>query len=134
MIRTVDFMGLNLTLMGTKEKVQLEKTLGCSPLNLLFGMVGGATTEEELDFAKMQGGATTEEELDFAKMQIPTLPVMVTILHASAQKLNANVSVDKMFDLIDLWLEQDEENSVISLFSVVMEVLQTGKYLPTEVE
>ena len=119
MIRTVDFMGLNLTLMGTKEKVQLEKTLGCSPLNLLFGMVGGATTEEELDFAKMQ---------------IPTLPVMVTILHASAQKLNANVSVDKMFDLIDLWLEQDEENSVISLFSVVMGVLQTGKYLPTEVE
>ena len=35
-----------------------------------------------------------------------------------------------MMDLIDIWLENDEENSVFSLFTVVMEVLQTGKYLP----
>ncbi len=40
------------------------------------------------------------------------------------------VSIDKMMDLIDIWLENDEENSVFSLFTVVMEVLQTGKYLP----
>lgn len=117
MIKQVGFMGLNLTLMGTKEKIQLEKALGCSPLNFIFGMMGGATNEQEIDFAKMQ---------------VPTMPVMVTILHASAQKLNAGVTMDKMMDLIDTWLEQDEENSVISLFSVVMEVLQTGKYLPSE--
>lgn len=110
-------MNLNLTLMGTKEKIALEKALGCSPLNFIFGMMGGATKEEDIDFSKMQ---------------IPTLPVMVTILHASAQKLNAGVSMDKMMDLIDAWLEQDEENSVISLFEVVMQLLQTGKYLPSE--
>ncbi len=32
MIKQVEFMGLNLTLVGTKEKIQLEKVLGCSPL------------------------------------------------------------------------------------------------------
>lgn len=115
MIKHVEFMGLNLTLVGTKEKIQLEKALGCSPLNFIFGMMGGATKEDEIDFSKMQ---------------IPTMPVMTTILHASAQKLNTGVSIDKMMDLIDAWLGKDEENSVISLFTVVMEVLQTGKYLP----
>ncbi len=115
MIKQVEFMGLNLTLVGTKEKIQLEKVLGCSPLNFIFGMMGGATNEQDIDFSKIQ---------------IPTMPVMTTILHASAQKLNAGVSIDKMMDLIDIWLENDEENSVFSLFTVVMEVLQTGKYLP----
>ena len=115
MIKQVEFMGLNLTLVGTKEKIQLEKALGCSPLNYIFGMMGGATNEQDIDFSKIQ---------------IPTMPVMTTILHASAQKLNAGVSIDKMMDLIDIWLENDEENSVFSLFTVVMEVLQTGKYLP----
>lgn len=115
MIKQVEFMGLNLTLVGTKEKIQLEKALGCSPLNFIFGMMGGATNEQDIDFSKIQ---------------IPTMPVMTTILHASAQKLNAGVSIDKMMDLIDIWLENDEENSVFSLFTVVMEVLQTGKYLP----
>lgn len=115
MIKQVEFMGLNLTLVGAKEKIQLEKALGCSPLNFIFGMMGGATNEQDIDFSKIQ---------------IPTMPVMTTILHASAQKLNAGVSIDKMMDLIDIWLENDEENSVFSLFTVVMEVLQTGKYLP----
>ena len=115
MIKQVEFMGLNLTLVGTKEKIQLEKALGCSPLNFIFGMMGGATNEQDIDFSKMQ---------------IPTMPVMTTVLHAAAQKLNAGVSIDKMMDLIDAWLEKEEENSVISLFTVVMEVLQTGKYLP----
>lgn len=115
MIKQVEFMGLNLTLVGTKEKIQLEKALGCSPLNFIFGMMGGATNEQDIDFSKIQ---------------IPTMPVMTTILHASAQKLNAGVSIEKMMDLIDIWLENDEENSVFSLFTVVMEVLQTGKYLP----
>lgn len=117
MIKTVKFIDLDLTLMGTREKIALEKTLGCSPLNFIFGMMGGA----------MNG-----EEIDFSKMQIPTLPVMTTILWSSAQKLNTGISMDKMMDLIDTWLEQEEGHSVIELFEVVMEVLQTGKYLPSE--
>lgn len=80
MIKQVEFMGLNLTLVGTKEKIQLEKALGCSPLNFIFGMMGGATNEQDIDFSKMQ---------------IPTMPVMTTVLHAAAQKLNAGVLKEK---------------------------------------
>ena len=115
MIKTVEFMNLTLTLAGTKEKMALEKALGCSPLNHILPMMAGAT----------------EGEMDFSKMQIPSLPFMLTVLHASAQKLNANVSMDKMMDLVDVYLE-GEDASVFGLFAIVMEVLQTGKYLPSE--
>lgn len=118
MIKQVEFMNLNLTLAGTKEKIQLEKALGGSPLNHILPMISGAMGENEQD-------------IDFSKMQIPSLPFMVTVLHASAQKLNAGVSMDKMIDIVDAYLEQDD-NSVFGLFAVVMEVLQTGKYLPSQ--
>lgn len=116
MIKQVEFMNLNLTLAGTKEKMQLEKALGGSPLNAILPMMSGANAEGEMDFSKMQ---------------IPSLPFMVTVLHASAQKLNAGVSMDKMMDIVDVYLE-GEDASVFGLFSIVMEVLQTGKYLPSE--
>lgn len=115
MIKTVEFMNLTLTLAGTKEKMALEKALGCSPLNHILPMMAGAT----------------EGEMDFSKMQIPSLPFMIQILHASAQKLNAGVTMDKMMDLVDVYLE-GEDASVFGLFAIVMEVLQTGKYLPSE--
>lgn len=116
MIKTVEFMNLTLTLAGTKEKMALEKALGGSPLNHILPMMSGANAEGEMDFSKMQ---------------IPSLPFMVTVLHASAQKLNAGVTIDKMMDLVDAYLE-GEDASVFGLFAIVMEVLQTGKYLPSE--
>lgn len=117
MIKQVEFMGLNLTLAGVKEKIQLEKALGGSPLNHILPMMSGVMTDGE--------------EMDLSKMQIPSLPFMVTVLHASALKLNAGVSMDKMMEIVESYLEQDD-NSVFSLFAVTMEVLQTGKYLPSE--
>lgn len=114
-MKTVEFQGLNLTLAGTKEKIQLEKALGGSPLNVILPMVGGMA----------------DGEVDMAKMQIPSLPFMITIIHTSAQKLNHGVTMDKIYDLVDVYLE-GEEASVFGLFEVVMSVLQTGKYLPSE--
>lgn len=125
MIKQVEFMGLNLTLAGIKEKIQLEKALGYSPLKFMFGMAGAASG------AAINDGEIDVEDIDFSKMDIPTIPVMVTILHASAQKLNAGVSVEKVMDLVDVWLDQKEENAVFGLFEIVLEVLQTGKYLPS---
>ena len=114
-MKTVKFMGLDLTLASTKSKIALEDKIG-SPLQYLFNMMGGAIDEDDMDVTKMQ---------------IPPLKVMVLTVHASAQKLNANVSVEKVFDLVDAYLEQDE-NSVISLFTIFVELLQTGKYLPED--
>lgn len=116
MIKTVKFMNLDLTLCGTKEKIQLEKTLGGSPLNRILPMMAGANTEGEMDLSKIQ---------------IPDLPFMLTVIHSAAQKLNTGVNMDKIVELVDVYLE-GEDASVFGLFEVVMSVLQTGKYLPSE--
>lgn len=115
-MKTVEFQGLKLTLTSTKEKMALEKALGGSPLNHVLPMMSGANAEGEMDFSKMQ---------------IPSLPFMVTVLHTSAQKLNHGITVEKIYDLVDAYLEQ-EDASVFGLFSIIMEVLMTGKYLASE--
>ena len=114
MKRTVTFMNMPLA-MGVKEKVQLEKSLGQSPLNFIFGMVGN-----------MNG-----EELDLSSMKIPPLPVMVEILFFASIKLNHGITREKFMDMLDTYLEQEDEHSVMDLFGVVMEVLQVAKYLPS---
>ena len=113
MKRTVEFMNMPLT-MGIKEKMALEKALGCSPLNFIFGMMGGAI----------------EGDLDLSSMKIPPLPVMVEILFHATTKLNHGITKEKFMDMLDAYLEEDE-HSVMDLFTVVMEVLQVSKYLPS---
>jgi hypothetical protein len=113
-MKTVEFMGMTLML-DTKAKIQLEEKIG-SPLKYVFSLMGGAMTEEEMDITKME---------------LPPLKVMILTIHASAQKLNANVSVEKVMDKVDEFLE---EKSVIELFTVFMELLKIGRYLPEEQE
>lgn len=113
-MKTTEFMGMTLVL-DTKAKIQLEDKIG-SPLKYIFGLMGGAMTEEEMDFSKVE---------------IPPLKIMVLTIHASAQKLNANVSVEKVMDKVDEFLQ---EKSVIELFTVFLDVLRIGRYLPEEKE
>jgi hypothetical protein len=113
-MKTVEFMGMTLML-DTKAKIQLEDKIG-SPLKYVFGLMGEAMTEEEMDITKFE---------------LPPLKVMILTIHASAQKLNANVSVEKVMDKVDEFLE---EKSVIELFTVFMELLKVGRYLPEEQE
>jgi hypothetical protein len=113
-MKTVEFMGMTLML-DTKAKIQLEDKIG-SPLKYIFGLMGEAMTEEEMDITKME---------------LPPLKVMILTIHASAQRLNANVSVEKVMDKVDEFLE---EKSVIELFTVFMELLKVGRYLPEEQE
>lgn len=62
--------------LSTRNVVSLEKTLGCNPV-AIFG-----------------SGDT-----------IPTITVMVRILHASLQALEHGISVDSAYDIFDEWLE-----------------------------
>lgn len=115
MIKTVEFQGLKLA-MGTKEKIQLERALGNqSPLNFIFKMVGNGDVQE----------------LDLSQMQLPSLEFMVTVLLHASQKLNHGINQDKMFDLVDAFLDEPD-NSVMLLLNVVMDVLKQAKYLPEE--
>ena len=113
-MKTTEFMGMTLVL-DTKAKIQLEEKIG-SPLKYIFGLMGGAMSEEDLDVSKIE---------------IPPLKIMILTIHASAQKLNANVSVEKVMDKVDEFLE---EKSVIELFTVFLDLLRIGRYLPEEQE
>ena len=117
MIKTLEFMQLRLA-MGVKEKIQLERALGNqSPLNFIFKMVGNGDVQE----------------LDLSQMQLPSLEFIVTVLFHASQKLNNGITKEKMMELVDEFLEEDE-NSVMSLLPIVIEVLKQAKYLPNEVE
>ena len=115
-MKTIEFMGLSLV-MGVKEKMALEKELGASPLDFIFSMA------ESMD----------GEEIDFTSMKIPPLPVMIAVLFHATQKLNHGINREKFYDIVDNFLEQDNE-SVMSLFAIMIQVLQVSKYLPSSLE
>lgn len=113
-MKTIEFMKLTLVL-DTKAKIQLEDKIGGSPLKYIFGI----------------GNAMEGEEMNFEKFELPPLKVMVLTIHASAQKLNANVSVEKVMDKVDEFLE---EHSVMELFTIFIDLLKIGRYLPEDAE
>lgn len=112
----IEFMGLRLCL-KTKEKMQLEELIG-NPLTYLFGMMGGMD----------------EEDMDFTKLNLPPLKVIVATVHVAAQRYEHGMSKDKIMDVIDEYLDEDEK-SVITLFTdVFMPLLMQAKYLPEDVK
>ena len=116
MIKTVEFMNLHLA-MGVREKINLERALGGqSPLNFIFKMVGNGDVEQ----------------LDMSQMQLPSLEFCITVLFHASQKLNDGITKERMMELVDAFLE-DENNSVMSLLPIVIDVLKQAKYL-NEVE
>lgn len=115
MSKVVKFMNLDLT-MSVKEKIALERALGGqSPLNFIFKMIGEGDIEQ----------------LDMSQLQLPSLEFMVLVLFHSAQKFNHGINKEKMFDIVDAFLDEPE-HSVMSLLTVVVDVLRVAKYLPEE--
>lgn len=117
-MKTVEFNGLKLVL-STKQKIQLERALGNqSPLNVIFKMVGTMDTQEQ--------------EIDLSQMQLPSLEFLVLVLFHASQKLNSGINQEKMYDIVDSYLE--DNHSVMDLFQIVLQVLQVSHYLPEAVE
>lgn len=114
----VEFMGLKLDLSKTKNKVQYERKFG-SPMKEVFKMMSMFEAMEA-----MQEGNT--EDIDYEKIDMMSLDFMVNLIHASAQRFNANVNLDVIFDLVDIYLE---EKTVFDLMTVTMEILEQAGYL-----
>ena len=114
-MKSIEFMGMTLVL-DTKAKIQLEEKIGGSPLKHLFGVMGGAMNEEEMNLE------------DF---NLPPLKVMVLTIHAGAQKLQHGMTVDVVMEKVDEFLE---EKSVMDLFTVFVDLLKVGRYLPDDEE
>jgi hypothetical protein len=89
--------------LNTRSVVALEKQLGCNPL-AIFG-----------------NGDT-----------IPTITVMVAILHASLQQFNHGITLNDAYDIFDAWL--DEGHSTVDFVNVILEIYKTSGIVPNEVE
>ena len=88
--------------LNTRNVVELEKKLGCNPI-MVFGMNGET---------------------------IPTVSVMVTILHASLQTFNHGISLNDAFDIFDAYL--DEGHTAVDFIKVIMDIYQASGIIPRE--
>lgn len=114
----IDFMGLKLD-MKTREKAQFERKYG-SPMKEIFKLMSMMEVFE----AQEQGKDLSE--INFEKFDMMSLDFMANIIHASSQRLNAGTTLDVVFDLLDIYLE---ENTVFDLMGVVVELLVNVGYL-----
>lgn len=114
----VEFMGLKLD-MKTREKAQFERVYG-SPMKEIFKLMSMMEVFE----AQEQGKDLSE--INFEKFDMMSLDFMANIIHASSQRLNAGTTLDVVFDLLDIYLE---ENTVFDLMGVVVELLVNVGYL-----
>ena len=82
--------------LNTKNTIDLEKKIGCNPLSI-FG-----------------DGDT-----------IPTVSVMVAILHASLQQYQHNISINDAYNIFDDYLA-GEGNTVATFIPVILEIYKVS--------
>ena len=90
--------------LNTRNIVMLEKQLGCNPLNI-FGATGDT---------------------------VPTITVMVAILHAALQQYNHGITLNDAYDLFDKYLE--DGNSTTDFIPVILEIYKASGIIPKDIE
>lgn len=102
----IDFEAGNKTYklrLSTRNVVLLEKQLGCNPLSI-FG-----------------NGET-----------VPTITVMVAILHASLQQYNHGITLNDAYDIFDEYLA--EGHSTVDFIPVILDIYRASGIIPKDTE
>lgn len=92
--------------LNARACVELEKKLGCSPLQLLIDMANGE------------------------EMNMPKLETLIIILHASLQAYEHGYDLNKVYDLYDEYV--DNGGSLMELFPVIMEIFKVSGFFKEE--
>ena len=85
--------------LNTQNIVALEKALGCNPL-MIFGK-----------------GDT-----------IPSVTTMVTVLHASLQQMQHNITMNEAYKIFDAYIE--DGHAMTDFIPVIVEVYQASGIMP----
>lgn len=88
---------------NTRSIVQLEKAIGCNPL-AIFG-----------------DGET-----------VPTVTVMVTVLHSALQQYHHGITINDAYDIFDDYIA--DGNTAIDFVTVILEIYKVSGLVPKEVE
>ena len=89
--------------LNTRNIVALEKQLGCNPLNI-FG----------------------------AGDIVPTITVMVAVLHASLQQYNHGITMNDAYDIFDNYLA--DGHSSVDFIPVILEIYKASGIIPKNIE
>lgn len=84
--------------LNTRNVVALEKAVGCNPL----GIFGNGET-------------------------LPTITVMVNVLHASLQHFHHGISLNDAYDIFDAYLD---EHSITDFVKVIIEIYKVSGLIP----
>lgn len=87
--------------LSTRNIVALEKQLGCNPL----GIFGDGET-------------------------VPTITVMVSVLHASLQQLNHGISLNDAYDIFDRYIA--DGHSSVDFIPVIIDVYKASGIIPKD--
>ena len=90
--------------LNTRNVVELEKKLGCNPI-MVFGIAGDS---------------------------VPTVSVMVTILHASLQSFHHGIKLDDAFDIFDAYIA--DGHTAVEFIKEIMEIYKVSGIIPKDVE
>ena len=89
--------------LSTRNIVALEKQLGCNPLSI-FG-----------------SGDT-----------VPTITVMVAVLHAALQQYNHGITMNNAYDIFDEYLA--DGHSTVDFIPVILEIYKASGIIPKNIE
>ena len=89
--------------LNTRNVIALEKQLGCNPL-AIFG-----------------DGET-----------IPTITLMVSVLHASLQQYNHGITLGDAYDIFDTWIE--DGHSSVDFVNVILDIYKVSGIVPKEIK
>ena len=89
--------------LNTRNIVLLEKQLGCNPLSI-FG-----------------NGDT-----------IPTITIMVAVLHSSLQQYHHSITLNDAYDIFDKWME--DGNSMTDFIQIILDIYKASGLIPKDGE
>lgn len=92
--------------LGAKDCVDLEKRLGTNPLNIFMEIA--------------------------QKSQVPSLEVLITMLHASLQKFQHGISMDDTYKIYDEMIE--EGKNFMDIVPLLVDIFKVSGLLPEEEE
>ena len=87
--------------LNTRNIVLLEKQIGCNPLNI-FGANGDS---------------------------VPTITVMVSVLHAALQQYNHGITLNDAYNIFDEYLQQ---NTTVDFLNIILDVYKVSGIIPKD--
>ena len=88
--------------LNTRNIVLLEKQIGCNPLNI-FGVNGDS---------------------------VPTVTIMVSVLHAALQQYNHGITLNDAYDIFDEYLA--EGHSTVDFLPVILDIYKASGIIPKD--